>query len=462
VRDQVTVVHRRRTRARTAPLFVLSLLFQLGVTTPALAAGGDLDTSFGDAGKVIGPAELGGNAIAIQGDGKIVVVGSETNDLGHPAFGVARFDADGSLDATFGDGGTVTTVFRSGSRCFEYATAAAVQPDGGIVAVGLSYCRRSKFALARYDTDGTLDPTFGGNGKVLTALGDPLSCSSDAQAAAIQADGKIIAAGETLCPTTTGSRMSFGVARYDADGTLDSSFGGDGKVRTNFTAGSDIASGVAVQPDGKIVVAGTASEGLDAERFALARYETDGALDPTFGVDGKVITGFRGRRCGARAHPDGMALQPDGKIVAAGVGYCSATVGSPSHPRWALARYDTEGTLDPTFGGDGRVVTIFQRDSCGDEAYGGVAIQANGKIAAAGTTGCFARLRFTLARYRRDGRLDATFGGDGKVTTAFASGRRCEEVSSDVVIQPDRKIVAVGSSDCLDPSRSVMARYLPA
>jgi uncharacterized delta-60 repeat protein len=455
----------RSSSARTAPLFLIALLvLQVQFAPRALAAGGDLDPSFGGDGRVIGPADLGGNAVVVQSDGRIIVAGSATNDLGHPAFGMTRFDADGALDASFGDDGTVTTTFRSGPRCFEYATAVVVQNDGKIMAVGLSYCARSRFAVVRYDADGTLDAGFGGDGKVLTSVGDPNLCSSDAAAAALQPDGKLVAVGQVRCSQgATGLRTGFAVARYGTHGALDTSFSGDGKAITIFgpASDSDRASGVAVQPDGRIVAAGTAAEGLDDERFALARYRPHGAPDTSFGGNGKVRTSFEGPRCGARGHADGLALQGDGRIVVAGVAYCAARVGDIPHPRWALTRYDTDGSLDTTFGGDGRVVMVFQRDSCGDEPYGGVAIQSDQKIVAGGTTGCFSRFRFTLARFRQHGGLDTTFGGDGKVVTAFARGTGCGEQAHDVAIQADQRIVAAGSSDCLHPSRFVMARYLP-
>jgi uncharacterized delta-60 repeat protein len=378
---------------------------------------------------------------------------------------MTRFDSDGTLDTAFGGDGTVTTTFRSGPQCFEYATAVVVQADGKIVAVGLSYCARSRFAVARYDSDGTLDAGFGGDGKVLTSVGDPHLCSSDAAAAALQPDGKLVAVGQVRCfQGETGPRTGFAVARYGTHGALDTTFSSDGKAITIFgpASDSDRASGVAVQPDGRIVAAGTAAEGLDDERFALARYRTHGAPDTSFGGNGKVRTSFEGPRCGARARADGMALQADGKIVAAGVAYCAARVGDIPHPRWALTRYDADGSLDTTFGRDGKVVMIFQRNSCGDEPYGGVALQSDGKIVAAGTTGCFSRFRFTLARYRQHGGLDTTFGGDGKVVTAFGGGTGCSEEAHDVAIQANQRIVAAGSSDCLRPSRFVVARYMPA
>ena len=197
-----------------------------------------------------------------------------------------------------------------------------------------------------------------------------------------------------------GGNSKFALARYNSDGTLDATFGGDGKVMTDFTAHDDAASGVAIQADGKIVVVGMAGEGqvkdrsasrwvrwrpLDA-KFALARYNSDGTLDATFGGDGKVMTDVTAYVDGA----SGVAIQADGKIVAAGVAADQAN--HHIYPRFALARYNSDGSLDTTFGGDGKVMTQF---SAGPEdvrrrlgsAASGVAIQADGKVVVVGSSG---------------------------------------------------------------------------
>ena len=223
------------------------------------------------------------------------------------------------------------TDFTSG---FDSATGVAIQADGRIVVVGqagsyYSNQRRTKFALARYNSDGTLDASFGGDGKVMTRFS---SGFESATGVAIQADGKIVAVG------TAGQNFDnkFALARYNSDGTLDATFGGDGKVRTDFSAGWDGASGVAVQADGRIVAVGAAGQRHDDSKFVLARYNSDGTLDASFGSDGKVETDFTAR--GGEAN--GVAIQADGKIVAAGwansdskmvalARYLAAAVGSP-------------------------------------------------------------------------------------------------------------------------------------
>jgi uncharacterized delta-60 repeat protein len=273
------------------------------------------------------------------------------------------------------------------------------------------------FGLARYGSTGMLDPAFGVGGKVTT---DVSAGEDGARGVAIQPDGKIVAVGHA-------NFERFAVVRFNADGTPDATFGGDGIVKTGFTSGSDIAYALALQPNGKILAAGSASPS-DGSAFALARYNPDGSLDTTFGGDGKVMTQF-GALTGIAY---GVALQANGKIVAAGE--------ASSGGGFALVRYRTDGSLDPTFGGDGRVLTQFE-DGFGGGARS-VAIQADGRIVAAGTAiEIFGP--FGLARYTRRGRLDRTFGGDGLVSVNMGDG---EETARGVTVQTNGKIIAVGYS----------------
>lgn len=454
------------------------LLLAAGVwtgETPALAAGGDLDPSFGVGGLVTTTEFSEGlgsaGAIAMQPDGKIVVAGYLWSDP-EEEFAVARFDVDGSLDPTFAGDGTASTIFRTGDACYEQARAVLVQSDGKIVAVGVSSCKRpgpdmggdALFALARYNVDGTPDGTFGDDGTVMTSFGDPADCYTHAEAAALQPDGKIVVAGEASCPQD-GIDDRFAIARYDTDGALDRSFSDDGMVMTNFTRQRDKLTDVEVQPDGKIVAGGTAAYWMVEtdvleSRAALARYNPDGTLDSTFGRDGKVTTSFHSRRCPGSNESYDLEIQPDGRIVQGGNAACAASAGDPPHPRWALSRYRPNGTLDRTFGRNGRVVTIFSDTTWGDGMGGGIAIQANGKIVAAGSTARHAS-RFMLVRYRADGRLDPRFGDDGRVQTVFGTGPGCASGGwGGLAIQADRRIVASGGGGCL---RSfVIARFLPS
>jgi uncharacterized delta-60 repeat protein len=289
---------------------------------------GSLDTTF-NGGRVLTTfADIGGagnseiNSIAIQPDGRIVAAGYFiTTSTGQRQFALARYNADGTLDTTFGTQfslgpfsfgtGEVLTDFnlRIGSRSAS-ANSVAIQSDGRIVAAG--YANDSSgnqvFALARYFSDGTLDPDFQGTGKVETAV--PTFVNVEAHGVAIQADGRIVA---------TGGEGRFVLARYNLDGTLDGTFGLGGLVVTQFPAGIyDAAKSLALQADGKIVVAGDSESDLGASfNVGLARYNSDGSLDKSFSIDGFVTT-----HTGLASSPThGVAIQPDGKIVAAGVSF---------------------------------------------------------------------------------------------------------------------------------------------
>jgi uncharacterized delta-60 repeat protein len=374
---------------------------------------GDIDPSFGSGGKVVG--DFGCEALALQSDGKIVAAGSfrtaiDPFDLD---FVLERYNSDGSRDATFGVSGKALTDLGG----LDYLEAIALQPDGKIVAAGDSQTIDPfdpDFALARYNTDGSLDVGFGSGGKVLTDLdGDDYL-----NAVALQLNGKIVAAGYR---SLRGTNSDLALVRYNADGSLDATFGAGGKVLTDF-GGYDHGNAIALQPDGKIVVAGGSTYvSPDNPDFVLVRYNADGSLDPSFGSGGKVLIDF-----GASA----MVLQPDGKIVAAG---------TADGPDFVLARYNADGSLDASFGSGGKVVTDFG----GTEHGHAIALQPDGKIVAVGTTDSALNVDFALARYDPDGSLDASFGSGGRVRTGFRLGER--EDATGVVIQSDGKIVAGGT-----------------
>ena len=425
----------RRNLAAVAGAAILSM----GVPSPARAAAGHLDASFRSGGTVTtdfaGHVDIG-YPMALQPDGKILVAG-ESGLEGNPKFALARYNPDGSLDPTFGGDGRITTDFTGGE---DVAYGLAVQLDGKIVAAGTAG-GYAKFALARYNADGSLDATFGGDGKVTT---DFTAGGDYAYGMAIQSDGKIVAAGNA---GVTGSDSRFALARYNADGSLDPTFGGDGKVTTDLTSYPDDGLAMAIQSNGKIVMAGGAGFGAPNEKFGLVRYNPNGTLDATFGGDGKVMTDFT-------QEPDvvfALAIQSNGKLVAGG----GSALGPENNPKFALARYNPNGTLDATFGGDGKRTTDF---TPGDDDVYSLAIQSNGKIVAAGQSGS-RNATFALARYTRNGILDSTFGGgDGKRTTDFT--KAYDSIYS-VVIQPDGKIVAAGAAGLGGPNGNfAVARYL--
>jgi len=393
---------------------------------------GTLDTSFGTGSKVttdFAGSGDGAGAIAVQPDGKLVAAGAATINW-QVDFALARYNSDGTLDTSFGTDGRVTTDF--GGR-WEGASSVALQGDGKIVVAGGSVIFYDNFALARYNSDGTLDTTFGSGGKVITDFGE---VSSQAYSVVVQPDGKIVAAGYA----NIDGEEDFALVRYNANGTLDATFGAGGRVTTDFghlEQGFSYAFGfsLAVQPNGKIVVAGQALTGAGFD-VALARYESDGTLDDTFGTGGKVLTDFGGRNDLASS----VAVLPDGNIVVAGQASVARGLG------FALARYNSSGTLDDSFGAGGIVTTDFGLlDQGFSVAYAAsLAVQPDGRMVAAGRAYVNGGFHSGLARYNSDGTLDVGFGTGGKVTADFQGPDDYDQFSF-VVVQPDGKVVVVVS-----------------
>jgi uncharacterized delta-60 repeat protein len=403
-----------------------------GVRGANLGSPGEVTTTFGTNSDDVA------QALVLQPDGKIVVGGYRSGD-DHFDFALVRYDADGALDRSFGTGGRVITSFGSAT-----ANAIALQPDGKIVAAGALLVANPDFdiALGRYEANGTLDPSFGNAGKVTTTFG---STSDVAQAVALEPGGKIVVAGASGFPQQRDE--AFALARYDADGALDQSFGTGGKVTTRFSSpGDDSAHALLLQPDGKVVAVGSdfVAARAGSSDFALARYDVDGKLDRSFGTGGKVTTTFdSGSDFGNAA-----VLQPDGKIVVAGYTYVGGVAG---RSYFALARYDVDGTLDRGFGADGKVTTDL---GPGGAAAWAVTLQPDGKIVAAGNgqSGSFA-----LARYAPDGKLDTTFGSGGTVTSPV--GLVDEGAANAVALRGDGSMVAAGWSITCTYQDFTLARY---
>jgi uncharacterized delta-60 repeat protein len=289
--------------------------------------------------------------------------------------------------------------------------------------------------IARYNPNGTLDTTFSGDGKQRTDFG---SGADEATGVAVQGDGKIVVVGGGGVDGE--GFLDFAVARYNPNGSLDTSFSGDGKQRTDL-GGDDEASGVALQPNGKIVAVGTGGGGPEnPPAFALARYNPNGSLDTTFSGDGKQTTDF-----GYTAN--GVALQANGKIVA---------VGHARPGDFGLARYNPNGSLDTTFSGDGLQTTDFGFGA--DDEATGVALQGDGKIVAAGyASGGATGGDFALARYNPNGTLDSSFSGDGRRRTDFGGNDR----ANGVALQANGRIVLAGDGLGPDQTRDfALARYL--
>ncbi len=418
---------------------------------------GSFDSSFGVNGVVASYSDwVESVSLLIQPDGKIVTTRSYRFDVPDRNFSVNRYNSDGSFDASFDSDGKVITGEFAG---FSNLNAGAVQPDGKIVAAGYTTVStypayRFDFAVARHNTDGTLDTSFNQDGKVRTAVGN--LGFDRAYSVAVQSDGKIIVAGQAVFFKDGYEFSGFALVRYNSDGNLDNSFNEDGKLITiipNRSNGS--ASSVLIQPDGKIVAAGITS-GTTVNQ-TIVRYNSDGSLDNTFGNNGVFIeTDWKINDIVS------FAVQSDGKFVTLGTSYTSVSNGV-SNAGFAVARYNANGTPDNTFGVQGKVISPF-------DTYGQVKslkIQIDGKIVAAGTslgeipnadTVDGSKTVFTVFRYNADGNLDNTFDGDGKVYTSFEKNANLSSIS----IQADNKIVAAGNTFASnDNALFAVARYMP-
>jgi uncharacterized delta-60 repeat protein len=438
----------RRLRT-TAAAFVALLLAATTLPTPARAAG-EFDSSFGAGGFVttdLGGYETGDYA-AVQADGRIVVVGSAEKEIGQPPradISLLRYRADGALDPTFGDGGKVLLDF---GNTLDLPTGVCLQADGKIVVVGTSYAistDTTDFVLARLNPDGTPDASYGAGGTVRMNFDKPSPAYPFT--ALIQPDGRVVVAGFV----NTGNdpllfSADFFATRFNTDGTLDTTFGTQGRASVDIGE-YDLAVGAALQADGRIVLVGYTGVNADPHptSFAVARLKADGTPDPTFDGDGRLTTTFFGHDSASS-----VMVQADGKLVVAGE---AARGGLAAEPDFALARYETNGALDPTFGAGGRVTLDFDY---GLDTAIGVAAAPGGRLIAGGYTytrgpGGLGPL-FAAARFNADGSPDNTFGGGGRLTTHFPGGRRA--LARGMTTQADGKPVLVGEVEVLPPPQS--------
>jgi uncharacterized delta-60 repeat protein len=343
---------------------------------------------------------------------------------------------EGDLDSGFGNGGTMVTPIGSAN---DSAAAMAIDAQGRIVVAGPSNNgTNNDFAVARYNPNGTLDTSFNGTGKRT----DPIGSGADtARAMAIDAQGRIVVVGTTF----NGSDFDFALVRYNENGTLDTTFNGTGKRTDPIGSASDSAGAVAIDAQGRIVVAGVSGNGTDND-FAVARYNPNGTLDTTFNGTGKRTDPIGSSDDAPRA----MAIDAQGRIVVVG------TTFNGSDNDFAVVRYNSNGTLDATFNGTGK-----RTDPIGgaNDSASAMAIDAQGRIVLAGLSFTGTRDDFALARYNPNGTLDTTFNGTGKRTDPIGAG--ADDFAAAVAIDAQGRIVVAGGSNNGSDDDFAVARYNP-
>ncbi len=370
-----------------------------------------------------------GNAVAQQTDGKYVMVGW-SDAAGTRDFIVARYNFDGSLDTSFGSGaGYVVTAIGTSN---DEAQDVQVLADGKILVAGyaINGSNGTDIALVRYNADGSLDTSFGGGtGRVMSGW----TGEDNAISMVVQSDGKILVGGSAA--------NDYIVARFNADGSIDTSFGTSGRITTDFTSNSDVGRSIAIQNDGKIIIAGQASNGnLD---FGIVRYNTNGTLDTTFGTGGRATVDFGSSSDQAYA----VAVQSDGRIVITGFTNVNGTTDV------AVARLTSTGALDTTFNGTGRVVTTIGTAS----DFGmDLKIQSDGKILVGGYRSGTSN-DLALVRYNANGTLDSTFNSTGTVTTNFSGSS--DDRGTKMFLQADGKIIMAASTSQSGSHDLAIARY---
>lgn len=339
---------------------------------------GSLDTSFGTGGKSV--IDLGPNdfffSLLELASGELMLCG-RTDVNGTDDFALAKFDADGNLDASFGNNGFVLTDFENDVDI----ASDIVAFDGGLVLAGFSVSSSTglNFAMAKYDLDGNLDTNFGIGGLVSSALGQR------ARRILVDSSDKLLLSGMIYNPDN--STWDFTIARYHSNGAPDLSFGDNGRLLIDFMDDTDLCSNMVLQADGKILLAGYAI--IDGDfTHGLARVKPDGSLDSAFGVGGKLTIAY------GAPYEDGLAtalaIQPDGAILVGGeVSYSGIT-------DCALARLNTDGSFDTSFGNGGKVITNF---GDGQEAIRSIVVQPDAKILVGGYAAAGGTTDMALARY---------------------------------------------------------------
>lgn len=400
--------------------FLLTLIFALGFSQD-----GFLDTTYGNSGFYVHNSGAYGKSIEIDANQKMVIGTYSTNS----AFKFYRFSSSNQLDTTFGTGGA-TSISLGGENAV--LNDMKIQPNGKIVSVGYwedaGSANRKDFIVIRLNADGTLDTTFNGTGKVTVAFG---TNEDIANAVAIQNDGKILVAGHSF----TGSYRDVAIARINVDGTLDNTFGTNGKVTTDIAGNNDAATCIAINGDGKFAVGsytyGAGSSSIFAD-FGIAKYNTNGSLDTSFSSDGKHVAVISPS---GNDKPVAITFQSNGKILMGGSAFLNTSV----RDDFAIVRLNTNGTLDTSFSTDGIFTTTI--GSSDDTAYA-MKLLSDGKILLAGTIASGSYTDIGLIRVTSSGNLDGTFGTNGKTQQGYGN----LSVIQDMDVMNDGKIMVCGSA----------------
>jgi len=418
--------------------FAAAVTLALAITTSTVqAANSDLDLSFG--GGVVKRAVTTSisdlaYASALQPDGKILVGGYSTVNSNNREFAMIRHKIDGTPDTTFGDGtGKVITPMTSS---LDAILGAVALPQGGMLTVGYAYSNSyPSFGLAKYTSAGVLDTSFGaGTGKVISNFS---IYGAIARAVALQPDGKYVVAGEAYDPFNI-TKNDFFVARYNSDGSPDGSFGPGGSRRIQMSSNAnDAAFGVAIQPDGKIVVTGDYSTGT-ALGIGVARLNADGTMDATFGASGKVLFARGGLNSFGRA----VAVQPDGKIVVLGNG----TITFNNTSLIQVLRFNTDGSLDTGFNGGGYATNGFGAGLVLN--FAAVELLPTGQILVAGRGFISTQNQslFLTARYTAAGLLDTTYNSGAGFKLGDLGSVGYSTSAQGIALAADGRFTVTGSS----------------
>jgi uncharacterized delta-60 repeat protein len=382
------------------------------------------DSTFGTNGKVhtsFGNFSVYFSSITMQNDGKIYAAGAREG-LGVNGIFISKYNSDGSLDTSYnslGINGVPSTKEISYGSNYQFCHTIVLQPDNKLIVAGSS---NGDFALARLNQNGNYDTDFSNDGQVIFSFG--AGNGSKINKVLLQPDGKIIAVGQAY----NGVNFDFGIARFNTDGSLDTTFGTAGKILIPIGPANDFGQDAVLQPDGKIVITGY-SNNSSGDSISIARLNSNGSLDNTFAANGKIYYNIPSKEyCVAEA----IALQSDGKILVAG----------HANGDFALLRYNTNGILDNSFGNLGYTTTDFGNFQ--DKVYA-ISIRQDGRILLAGHSyepSISTFLDFGIASYNSNGSLDNTFDSDGKMTISmgYSSGIR------DMLFQPDGKLLFGGNS----------------